>query len=254
MSKTPNVVQATNQDGLIEQLDDLQKSLTLCEKALAEYLETKRLAFPRFYFVSSADLLDVLSNGNEPEMVTKWVGKDFSRPEKNKKGFSRKLMNFYMTFMVGNWDFFVCLCCWITVRRYSSAYQLLISASKFSTLIFYFFSLPNNWHSLYSNRVLFKFIHFITKLVFNFFFCFKGILRNCLIRWPNCGSGKKRVRERLRREWLLKMGSMWNFFMNATALVRWVRWFFSISIFPDFFFDNQNLCPILFWYSEFFFL
>lgn len=71
MSKTPNVVQATNQDGLIEQLDSLQKQLTLCEKALAEYLETKRLAFPRFYFVSSADLLDVLSNGNEPEMVTK---------------------------------------------------------------------------------------------------------------------------------------------------------------------------------------
>jgi dynein heavy chain, axonemal len=69
MSKTPNVVQGTNKAGLVEQLDDLQKELTLCEKALAEYLETKRLAFPRFYFVSSADLLDVLSNGNQPEMV-----------------------------------------------------------------------------------------------------------------------------------------------------------------------------------------
>lgn len=43
--------------------------LALCEKALAEYLETKRLAFPRFYFVSSADLLDILSNGNEPVEV-----------------------------------------------------------------------------------------------------------------------------------------------------------------------------------------
>jgi len=71
MSKTPNVVQATNQEGLSDQLDGLQQQLILCEKALAEYLETKRLAFPRFYFVSSADLLDVLSNGNEPEMVTK---------------------------------------------------------------------------------------------------------------------------------------------------------------------------------------
>lgn len=71
MTMTPNVVQATNQEGLLKTLDDLQKQLILCEKALAEYLETKRLSFPRFYFVSSADLLDVLSNGNQPELVAK---------------------------------------------------------------------------------------------------------------------------------------------------------------------------------------
>ena len=44
-------------------------SLAMCEKALAEYLDTKRLAFPRFYFISSADLLDILSNGNNPVEV-----------------------------------------------------------------------------------------------------------------------------------------------------------------------------------------
>lgn len=43
--------------------------LSLCEKALAEYLDTKRLAFPRFYFISSADLLDILSNGTNPHQV-----------------------------------------------------------------------------------------------------------------------------------------------------------------------------------------
>lgn len=43
--------------------------LSLCEKALTEYLDTKRLAFPRFYFVSSADLLDILSNGTNPHQV-----------------------------------------------------------------------------------------------------------------------------------------------------------------------------------------
>lgn len=43
--------------------------LSLCEKALAEYLETKRVAFPRFYFISSADLLDILSKGAQPAQV-----------------------------------------------------------------------------------------------------------------------------------------------------------------------------------------
>lgn len=54
---TPNVIQATNKPGLLDKLDDLMKSLNMCEKALNNYLETKRLAYPRFYFVSSADLL-----------------------------------------------------------------------------------------------------------------------------------------------------------------------------------------------------
>ncbi|KAM6111100.1 LOW QUALITY PROTEIN: dynein axonemal heavy chain 17 [Pterocles gutturalis] len=75
--KTPNVVEATNKPGLHDKLEALQKRLAVCEKALAEYLETKRLAFPRFYFVSSADLLDILSNGNEPVEVSRHLPKLF---------------------------------------------------------------------------------------------------------------------------------------------------------------------------------
>lgn len=69
VEKTKNCVDATNIPNLFDKLENLQGQLTLCEKALAEYLETKRLAFPRFYFVSSADLLDILSNGNNPTVV-----------------------------------------------------------------------------------------------------------------------------------------------------------------------------------------
>uniref|UniRef100_A0A8C3FY90 Dynein axonemal heavy chain 17 n=1 Tax=Chrysemys picta bellii TaxID=8478 RepID=A0A8C3FY90_CHRPI len=82
--KTPNVVEATNKPGLYEKLEALQKSLALCEKALAEYLETKRLAFPRFYFVSSADLLDILSNGNDPVEVCRHLSKLFDSMAKLK--------------------------------------------------------------------------------------------------------------------------------------------------------------------------
>lgn len=77
MSVDHNVIKSTNRDELCDRLDSLQDQLTLCEKALAEYLETKRLFFPRFYFVSSADLLDILSNGNQPTLVIKHLTKLF---------------------------------------------------------------------------------------------------------------------------------------------------------------------------------
>lgn len=100
-AKTKNVIEATNKPHLFEKLEDLQKRfffffflnltalhlcrlqfdavsspflcflkrLALCEKALTEYLETKRLEFPRFYFISSADLLDIISKGSRPREV-----------------------------------------------------------------------------------------------------------------------------------------------------------------------------------------
>ncbi|GFN78401.1 dynein heavy chain 9, axonemal, partial [Plakobranchus ocellatus] len=84
VEKTTNVVDSTNQPNLYERLETLQGQLSLCEKALAEYLETKRLAFPRFYFVSSADLLDILSNGNDPVTVARHLTKLFDSMAKLK--------------------------------------------------------------------------------------------------------------------------------------------------------------------------
>ncbi|XP_042635783.1 dynein axonemal heavy chain 17 [Catharus ustulatus] len=75
--QTPNVIECTNKPGLHTRLEALQERLAVCEKALAEYLETKRLAFPRFYFVSSADLLDILSKGTEPLEVSRHLTKLF---------------------------------------------------------------------------------------------------------------------------------------------------------------------------------
>jgi dynein heavy chain len=74
---TPNAVKLCNRSGLFEKLEDMQARLSLCEKSLAEYLETKRLAFPRFYFVSSSDLLDILAKGNIPYKVAVHLPKLF---------------------------------------------------------------------------------------------------------------------------------------------------------------------------------
>jgi dynein heavy chain len=44
---------------------------------LQDYLETKRIAFPRFYFVAPADLLDILSKGSNPQLILRHLPKCF---------------------------------------------------------------------------------------------------------------------------------------------------------------------------------
>lgn len=53
----------------------IESQLKVCEKALNDFLDGKRRSFPRFYFVSVNDLLDILSNGNNPEKVNKHCSK-----------------------------------------------------------------------------------------------------------------------------------------------------------------------------------
>mmetsp|Transcript_25005 Transcript_25005/g.85566 ORF Transcript_25005/g.85566 Transcript_25005/m.85566 type:complete len:4525 (+) Transcript_25005:136-13710(+) len=72
-----NCVQACIIDGRLERLENMGALLEQCEKALQDYLETKRLAFPRFYFVAPADLLDILSKGTNPQLVLKHLAKCF---------------------------------------------------------------------------------------------------------------------------------------------------------------------------------
>merc|ERR1719197_819757 len=76
-SGIPNALQACNRDGMLEKLEELEGMLDLCQKALDEYLGTKRTAFPRFYFVAPADLLDILSKGSNPLLIQPHVSKCF---------------------------------------------------------------------------------------------------------------------------------------------------------------------------------
>ena len=54
---------------LEEVLNYIQDILDRCQKSLTDYLETKRLIFPRFYFVSEPALIDILSKGSDPKAV-----------------------------------------------------------------------------------------------------------------------------------------------------------------------------------------
>lgn len=44
-------------------------------------MESKKQAFPRFYFTSPADLLDILSNGNNPKKIMIHMPKIFQAIE-----------------------------------------------------------------------------------------------------------------------------------------------------------------------------
>jgi len=70
-----NVDASCNQDGLLGRLETSQSQLEICKKSLSDFLDGRRRQFPRYYFTSEADLLDILSNGSSPEKVLKHTAK-----------------------------------------------------------------------------------------------------------------------------------------------------------------------------------
>lgn len=84
MHQDEQVILATHRDGLIPVLKELSDRLELILKSLEIFLEAKRQAFPRFYFISNDDLLEILGSSRNPEMVQPHLKKLFDNIHKIK--------------------------------------------------------------------------------------------------------------------------------------------------------------------------
>jgi dynein heavy chain len=70
-AKQPNVLQACVKADGGNRLNDLKNisfDLDKCQKSLTNYLESKQMSFPRFYFISNDDLLQILGS-SDPKAI-----------------------------------------------------------------------------------------------------------------------------------------------------------------------------------------
>uniref|UniRef100_F7F2H3 AAA+ ATPase domain-containing protein n=1 Tax=Ornithorhynchus anatinus TaxID=9258 RepID=F7F2H3_ORNAN len=80
MSRTENKLDAlkvATSAGVLEMLQTCSTYLEKIKKCLEDYFDTKRMIFPRFYFLSNAELLDILAESKNPEAVQPHLVKCF---------------------------------------------------------------------------------------------------------------------------------------------------------------------------------
>ena len=69
IQKDPKVVALCSVPGIKDTLNNILDQLEKCQKALNNFLEEKRLKFPRFYFLGDDDLLEILGQAKNPNII-----------------------------------------------------------------------------------------------------------------------------------------------------------------------------------------
>ncbi|KAK0138380.1 Dynein heavy chain 6, axonemal [Merluccius polli] len=77
VNRHPNALRAATQPGLLEIFQNNNALLDQIQKCLEAYLESKRVIFPRFYFLSNDELLEILAQTRNPQAVQPHLRKCF---------------------------------------------------------------------------------------------------------------------------------------------------------------------------------
>ncbi|KAJ3226918.1 Dynein heavy chain 6, axonemal [Clydaea vesicula] len=77
VSRNSNAMKAGTMPGVLEIMQQNNILLDQIQKCLEDYLESKRLLFPRFYFLSNEELLEILSQTRNPQAVQPHLSKCF---------------------------------------------------------------------------------------------------------------------------------------------------------------------------------
>ncbi|XP_035385934.1 dynein heavy chain 6, axonemal [Electrophorus electricus] len=77
VNRMPNALRASTQPGLLEIFQNNNALLDQIQKCLEAYLESKRVIFPRFYFLSNDELLEILAQTRNPQAVQVHLRKCF---------------------------------------------------------------------------------------------------------------------------------------------------------------------------------
>ncbi|XP_034521541.1 LOW QUALITY PROTEIN: cytoplasmic dynein 2 heavy chain 1 [Ailuropoda melanoleuca] len=78
IKKDSRVTTLTTHAGIRNSLLTILDQLQRCQKSLNEFLEEKRSAFPRFYFLGDEDLLEVLGQSTSPSVIQSHLKKLFA--------------------------------------------------------------------------------------------------------------------------------------------------------------------------------
>jgi len=77
VDETRNCIGISKIENIVEDMTESNVTIEKVQKGLKDYLETKRLYFPRFFFLNDADLLSILAETKDPTLVQPHMGKAF---------------------------------------------------------------------------------------------------------------------------------------------------------------------------------